>query len=98
MYPGWLDVPLGCRIGIHFGPVVLSRLGDDRQQQVSVTGDSVNLASRLMEIAKAQGASIVATADVLSALNARPERDAAEIKTVEVRGRAGNVDVHLWTV
>ncbi|AXI54312.1 adenylate/guanylate cyclase domain-containing protein [Sulfitobacter sp. JL08] len=93
-----LDVPLGCRIGIHFGPVVLSRLGDDRQQQVSVTGDSVNLASRLMEIAKAQGASIVATADVLSALNARPERDAAEIKTVEVRGRAGNVDVHLWTV
>ncbi len=92
-----LDVPLGCRIGVHLGPVVLSRLGDDRQQQVSVTGDSVNLASRLMEIAKAQGASIAASADVLAALTDPPHRAATQIKTVEVRGRTGDVDVHLWT-
>ena len=92
-----LDVPLGCRIGVHLGPVVLSRLGDDRQQQVSVTGDSVNLASRLMEIAKGQGASIAASADVLAAMSHPPHRAATQIKTVEVRGRTGDVDVHLWT-
>lgn len=88
--------PLGSRIGVHAGPVVLSRLGDENQQQVSVTGDSVNLASRLMEIAKSEGASIAATADLLGRLQNPAPGTEDKIKTLPVRGRAGSIDVHLW--
>ena len=90
------EAPLGSRIGVHAGPVVLSRLGDENQQQVSVTGDSVNLASRLMEIAKAENASIAASADLLTDLHNPPRHASDKIKTVPVRGREGTVDVHLW--
>lgn len=88
--------PLGSRIGIHAGPVVLSRLGDENQQQVSVTGDSVNLASRLMEVAKSEGAAIAATADLLNRLQHPPPRTQGKTKTLSVRGRTGDVGVHLW--
>lgn len=88
--------PLGCRIGLHAGPVILSRLGHDHHQQVSVTGDSVNLASRLMEIAKADGAAIAATAEFMQAMVGEVPRVPDDTKDVPVRGRAGATRVLLW--
>ncbi|MBW4707190.1 adenylate/guanylate cyclase domain-containing protein [Roseobacter sp. YSTF-M11] len=87
---------LGCRVGVHRGEVVLSRLGGERHQQVSVAGDTVNLASRLMEIAKAEGAAIAATDDLVQALRDSPLYQAGEVKPVEVRGRQERALVHLW--
>jgi adenylate cyclase len=45
---------LDFRIGLHFGPAILSRLGSPTQQQITATGDTVNVASRLPEVAKQQ--------------------------------------------
>ncbi|MCV3270768.1 CHASE2 domain-containing protein [Roseobacter sinensis] len=87
---------VGCRIGLHHGEVVLSRLGGDHHQQVSVAGDSVNLTSRLLEIAKAEGAAIAATDSVLQRARQSPLRPADRTKTVEVRGRDGGAEVHFW--
>lgn len=88
---------VACRIGLHFGEVILSRLGGDRHQQVSVAGDSVNLASRLLEIAKAEKATIAATDTFLNAANA-PPRPPDHVKPVPVRGRAGGAIVSFWSV
>lgn len=41
---------LGFKIGAHFGPIVASRLGESHQH-ITATGDTVNVASRLMEVA-----------------------------------------------
>ncbi|WP_300059907.1 CHASE2 domain-containing protein [uncultured Roseobacter sp.] len=87
---------VGCRIGLHYGDVVLSRLGGDRHQQVSVAGDSVNLASRLLEIAKAEGAVIAATDVFLDRTSAPAPRPADHIKPVQVRGREDGANVHFW--
>ncbi|XDA99413.1 adenylate/guanylate cyclase domain-containing protein [Sulfitobacter sp. LCG007] len=87
---------LACRIGIHSGPVILSRLGGERQHQVTVTGDTVNLASRLMEVAKGEGASIAVTSDLLGALGSASTPAPHLVRTVPVRGRRGVTDVHLW--
>ena len=92
--PGeWLD----CRIGLHSGLVALSRLGAESHQQVTVTGDSVNLASRLMEVAKEEQAVIVASKVFCEAVTNRLHTDHARQLEVPIRGRKGSVQVLIWT-
>ncbi|EAV44494.1 hypothetical protein SIAM614_05010 [Roseibium aggregatum IAM 12614] len=92
------------RLGGHYGPVVLSRLGHENQQQIAATGDCVNVASRLMEVGKARGASMVlssaltsaarsATGNILREALARPPR----LEAVAIRGRVQELEVALWT-
>jgi hypothetical protein len=50
---------LSARIGGHVGSAIVSRLGSAQHQHVAATGDTVNVASRLLEVAKQQGARIV---------------------------------------
>jgi class 3 adenylate cyclase len=69
---------------------MLSRLGASDHQRVAATGDTVNAAHRLLEIAKQDGASVVVTEDLWQASSAA---DQATVKpgaptAVEVRGRS----------
>jgi adenylate cyclase len=84
------------RVGVHFGPVIVSRLGHDQQQQVAVSGDAVNLASRLIDIAKDQSAIIAVSTDLTHHVPAAscPEPDVRA--RVAVRGRMAEVDIALW--
>ena len=58
---------LDFRIGLHFGPAILSRLGSPTQQQITATGDTVNVASRLLEVAKEQYCRVVVSEDLFQA-------------------------------
>ncbi len=58
---------LAPRFGSHFGPVILSRLGAADHQHIAATGDTVNVASRLMEVAKQRGAPIAVSEDLCRA-------------------------------
>ena len=91
--PAFAGQRTGVRIGVHHGPVVLSRLGGARNQHITATGDCVNVTSRLLEIAKAEGASLLASAALVAALRA-PGFDGAPAHRVAVRGRAQPLDVH----
>lgn len=86
------------RVGAHFGKVVLSRLGHDRQQQITTTGDCVNVASRLLEIAKDHDASIAFSVDLLDAVASRSgnKMPTPRLETVSVRGRQQDLQVALW--
>ena len=85
-----------CRTGLHYGSVILSRLGAQNHQQVTVSGDTVNLASRLMEIAKSENARIVATSDFASRLTQSAFLIGTKSTRIEVRGWRGDVEVLLW--
>jgi class 3 adenylate cyclase len=50
--------PIKMRIGIHTGPVVVGTLGNDLRVEFKAVGDTVNLASRMEELAEA-GASYI---------------------------------------
>lgn len=96
-----LSLPRGCsavtcRTGLHYGSVILSRLGAQNHQQVTVSGDTVNLASRLMEVAKSQNARIVATKEFANQLSPQTFSDATRSTQVAVRGWSGDVEVVLW--
>ncbi|WP_156648564.1 adenylate/guanylate cyclase domain-containing protein [Methylobacterium sp. Leaf108] len=96
----WLDREIGpgqggVRIGVHSGPVVVSRLGGTRNQHITATGDTVNVTSRLLDIAKAEGAPIVLTGDLIAALHRPSSLPEPPVLTARaVRGRARPITVH----
>jgi adenylate cyclase len=90
---------LDFRIGLHFGPVILSRLGSPTQQQITATGDTVNVASRLLEVAKQQDCRVVVTDDLFQAASVTaPANIDPGLYTpliVSIRGRAGDLPVRI---
>lgn len=90
----------GVRVGGHYGRVVLSRLGADTHEHITATGDCVNVASRLLEVAAANGAELVVSADLFDAARARSpvaERLAfGDEREIAIRGRAKPLVVRLW--
>jgi len=86
------------RVGAHIGQVVLSRLGHDSQQQIAATGDCVNVASRLLEVAKEHSVSVVVSSELMEAavpVSGRPI-EAPRLVTVAIRGRRQVLQVGLW--
>src|SRR5262249_19276989 len=89
------------RVGGHFGPVILSRLGTSDHQHIAATGDTVNVASRLLQLAKDRDAATAASEDLWRAAhdagNAPAERKGETVVEVTIRGRAHPVLVRIWS-
>jgi adenylate cyclase len=91
--------PLTFRMGAHAGPVVLSRLGPRDHQHITATGDTVNVASRLLEIAKQLRASIVVTEDLWDAADAKTQSmfsvENPALTEVDIRGRSQSLRIRF---
>jgi adenylate cyclase len=92
---------LDFRIGVHFGPAIVSRLGSPTHQQITASGDTVNVASRLLEVAKQQHCRVVVSEDVFAAAHATPESadvdpEAYSPLTVRIRGRTSPLRIRVW--
>jgi adenylate cyclase len=88
---------LGFKIGAHFGPIVASRLGESHQH-ITATGDTVNVASRLMEVAAQNCARFAMTDTLLDAadFHGAPDGILTGPLLTQVRGRSGIVTVWFW--
>jgi len=90
----------GFKVGAHFGVIVASRLGGGSYQHITATGDTVNVASRLMEVAASHGAELALSDELLK--SARREcalfnsGTLAGPKEVRIRGRSGSLTIWLW--
>jgi adenylate cyclase len=91
---------LSARIGGHVGPVVVSRLGPAHHQHVTATGDTVNVTSRLLEVAKQQRASVVISEDLYTAAKSSASSFApimtASVTDVGIRGRTQGLRIRVW--
>jgi adenylate cyclase len=89
---------LDFKIGAHFGVVVASRLGHGDSQQIAATGDTVNIASRLMEVAARERAPVAVSDALLTAAGREPFAPGALAGPVStmLRGRAGSLTAWLW--
>ena len=103
----WLDTvpadlrgPMGVRVGAHHGPVILSRLGADRHEHITATGDTVNVASRLLEVSAQIGAPVILSdALVRASGEACPASAQGRLSApmeVPIRGRAQILTVRTW--
>jgi len=93
--------PLRLRVGLHFGPVTLGDVGGENRLEFAVIGDTVNVASRLVDLAKEVGAPIVASAEVIVAAKGETGATAGELDAFApgpaqpIRGRADPITI--WT-
>jgi len=98
--PQPIGTRLGFKVGAHFGTIVASRLGGGSYHHITATGDTVNVASRLMEVAAEQGVELAVSDALLRAAG----RDSSLFDVgaltgpVErrLRGRSGLLAVWLW--
>lgn len=88
---------LGFKIGAHFGPIVASRLGESHQH-ITATGDTVNVASRLMEVATQNRERLALTDTLLDTadFHGAPDGILSGPLLAHVRGRSGGVTVWFW--
>lgn len=95
--PSAIREQLGFKIGAHFGPIVASRLGESHQH-ITATGDTVNVASRLMEVAAQNHARLALTDTLLDAADFHGASDGilSGPLLTQVRGRSGVVTVWFW--
>ncbi|MCP4620799.1 MAG: adenylate/guanylate cyclase domain-containing protein [Bradyrhizobium sp.] len=91
---------IGVKVGAHFGPIVASRLGGDSHQHITATGDTVNVASRLMEVAAKQEAALAVSDDLLrqsgAATALREFGFLSGPQETRIRGRSKTLSVWLW--
>jgi len=87
-------------VGAHFGSIVASRLGGGSHQHITATGDTVNVASRLMEVAAKQGAALAVSDDLLRQAGAGSALRESGIldgpRETRIRGRTRALSVWLW--
>ena len=97
--PASVNSGIGFKIGAHFGAVVASRLGG-KNQQITTTGDTVNVASRLMEVAANHGAELAVSDDLLAMAGPECALHKEGVLTgrieAQIRGRSGSLPIWLW--
>lgn len=81
------------RVSLHAGEIAAAVLGGPRQGHVTVTGDTVNVAARLQESAKAAGAVMVASREALDAAGGGALRKLSPLGSVPVRGREQRIEI-----
>ena len=86
--PPAIAARIGFKIGAHFGPIVASRLGGRSHQHITATGDTVNVSSRLMEVAARRDVRLA----VSDTLRAEAERTGARLKTGSLEGPGRGAD------
>lgn len=98
--PAPISSRLGYKLGAHFGTIVASRLGGRSHHHITATGDTVNVASRLMEVAADHHVELAVSDELLTAAG----RNGAVFKSgaltgprdERIRGRSGTLAVWLW--
>jgi class 3 adenylate cyclase len=87
-------------VGIHYGDVVQGDVGSDRQLELTVVGETVNIASRVEAYSRSLNAAVLVTAALIAALHEEGSDDVAALFEDEglhvLRGRSD--PIHLYGV
>jgi len=98
--PSSIASNLGFKVGAHFGIIVASRLGGKSYHHITATGDTVNVASRLMEVAANHGVQLALSNQLLRTAGGECAVFKSGVLTgpyeTWIRGRSGSLPIWLW--
>lgn len=80
------------RAGLHAGTVVTGELGDAKQE-IAFLGDTVNTASRIEQLCRERGHSMIVSGPLLSRLELPPEFRAESIGRTQLRGKEDSIEL-----
>lgn len=79
-------------IGVHAGPAIIGAVGDTRRLEFTAIGTTVNIASRLEEVAKKHNESLVVSRSTLDLVGAGAD-DFKPVGLVDIRGSSQAIEV-----
>jgi len=81
-------------MALHGGAVLLCVLGSDRRVEITAVSDTVNVASRLEQLTRVMGVSLLVSESVFEALPAPEQVGLRPLGLAAVRGRRGDVRLY----
>ena len=89
--------PVRIGVGLHYGPVVLGDIGNERRLEFAVLGDTVNVASRLEGLTRELEAGLVASGELVARVREEggPAGRLVSLGERSLRGRAEPVEVFV---
>ncbi len=89
---GRLPVQIG--IGVHYGPLMMGIIGDDKRMDAGVVSDTVNTASRVEGLTKYYGASILLSQDTVDRIDNLGTYHHRSLGKVMMKGKRASLAIH----